>query len=144
MADIDGKSSTSPGATLPPSPSPLTRIPNITKQLQPQPVGSRVYQAIAEITSAFEKITQHLHIVEQCNFFPADIVAAWFNSTQHLQADVNSHLLEIFADRELNNAGYYDRLCFQWEQELQDPNDVLIEAERIRQKIGGSGDLEIG
>ena len=50
----------------------------------------------------------------------------------------------ILADRELNNAGYYDRLCFQWEQELQDPNDVFIEAERIRQKIGGSGDLEIG
>ena len=49
----------------------------------------------------------------------------------------------------MNNAGYYDRLCFQWEHELQDPNDVLIEAERIRQRqaareeIGGSGDLEI-
>jgi len=58
--------------------------------------------------------------------------------------ECNSHLLEILADRELNNAGYYDRLCAQWEKEIQDSNDVLIEAERIRRKIGGSGDLVIG
>jgi hypothetical protein len=133
MADIDGKSSTSLGATLSPSSSPST-LP--IKHLQLQPVGSRVYQSIAEINSGFEKVTQHLHVVEQCNFFPAEIVTAWLNSTQHLQADVNSHLLEILADRELNNAGYYDRLCFLREKELQDPNDVLIEAERIRREIG--------
>ena len=132
MADIDGKSSTSSGATLPPSPSPST-LP--IKHLQLQPVGSRIYQAIAEVTSGFEKVTQYLHVLEQCNYFPADIVTAWLNSVQHLQADANSHLLEILADRELNNASYYDRLCRQWELELQDPNDVLIEAERIRQQM---------
>ena len=133
MADIDGKSSTSPGATLPPSPSPLTRIPDI-KHLQLQPVGSRVYVAIAEVTSGFEKVIQYLHVLEQCNYFPADIVTAWLNSVQHLQADANSHLLEILADRELNNSSYFDRLCAQWEKEIQDPDDVLIEAERIRQR----------
>ena len=135
MADIDGKSSTSPGATLSPSPLPLTRIPDITEHLQPQPVGSRVYQAIAEVNSGLEKATQYLHVLEQFNFFPAGILTAWLNSVQHLQADTNSHLLEVLADRELNNASYYDRLCFQRQRELQDPNDILIEAERLKQKL---------
>jgi len=146
MADIDGKSSTSPDATRhgASSPSPLNRIPHIPPHLQLQPVGSRVYVAIAEVTSGFEKVIQHLHVLEQCNYFPADIMTALLNSVRHLQADANSHLLEILADRELNNAGYYDRLCALREKELQDPNDILIEAERIRTEIGGSGDLEIG
>lgn len=129
MAIEESNRSTSPGATLTPSPS-LS-----IEHLQPQPVGFRVYQTIAEVNSGFEKVIHHLHAMEQFNFFPAGIVAAWLNSIQHLQADANSHLLEILSDRELNNAGYYDRFCMQWERELADPNDVLIEAERRRQEL---------
>ena len=136
MATEEVNRSTSPGATEsqtrrggPPSPS----LP--TAHLQPQPVGFRVYQTIAEVNSGFEKVIHHLHLIEQFNFFPADILTAWLNSIQHLQADANSHLLEVLSDRELNNASYYDRLCFQRERELADPNDVLIEAERRRQEL---------
>jgi len=93
MATEEVNRSTSPGATLTPSPS----LP--TAHLQPQPVGSRVYQAIAEANSGFEKVIHHLHLIEQCNFFPAEIVTAWLNSVQHLQADANSHLLEILSYR---------------------------------------------
>lgn len=48
-------------------------------------------------------------------------------------------MLEVLSGRELNNASYYDRLCMQWERELEDPNDVLIEAERRRQQLGANG-----
>lgn len=129
MATEEVNRSTSTGATPLPTPSPLT------EHLQPQPVTFRVYQAIAEVNGGFEKVTQQLHVLEQFNFFPAEIFTAWLNSIQHLQADANSHLLEILSDRELNNASYYDRLCMQWERELEDPNDVLIEAERRRQEL---------
>jgi len=35
----------------------------------------------------------------------------------------------------MNNANYYDRLCYQWEKEMSDPNDVLREAEYRRQEL---------
>jgi len=113
MATEDLNRSTSTGATLPPLSSPLTRIADITEHLQPRPVGSRVYQAIAELNSGFEKAIQHLRVLEQFNFFPADVLTAWLNSVQYLQAEANSHLLELLDDREMNNAAYYDRLCRQ-------------------------------
>lgn len=129
MASEEVNRSTSTGATPLPTPSPLT------KHLEPQPVTVRVYQAIAEVNGGFEKVTQQLHVLEQFNFFRAEILTAWLNSVQHLQADANSHLLEILSDRELNNASYYDRLCMQWERKIEDPNDVLIAAERRRQEL---------
>jgi len=133
MATEEVNRSTSTGATHSPSPSPLAL--HTTKHLEPQPVTVRVYQAIADVNGGFEKVTQQLRVLEQFNFFPARILTAWLNSVQHLQADANSHLLEILSDRELNNASYYDRLCMQWERELEDPNDVLIAAERRRQQL---------
>lgn len=139
MADTDVKSSPSQGATLPPAPSPSTVAParplTKIKHLQPQPVPSRIYHALAEATSGLEKVTDQFHVLEQCNFCDADIVTAWLNSTRHLQAQVNSHLLEWLHSREMNNANYYDRLCYQWEKEMSDPNDVLREAEYRRQEL---------
>jgi hypothetical protein len=139
MADIDSNAS---GATLPPTPSPSTVTPETAgdplakiKHLQPTPVTSRVYHAIAEATSGFEKVTEQFHVFEQCNFCDAEIVTAWLNSTRNLQAQVNSHLLEWLHSREMNNANYYDRLCYQWEKEISDPNDVLREAEYRRQEL---------
>ena len=35
----------------------------------------------------------------------------------------------------MNNANYYDRLCYQWEKEISDPDDVLREAEYRRQEL---------
>ena len=142
MADTDVKSSAAQGATLPPTPSLSTLAPGVAgdplakiKHLQPTPVSSRVYHAIAEVTSGFEKVTEQFHLLEQCNFCDADIVTSWLNSTRNLQAQVNSHLLEWLHSREMNNANYYDRLCYQWEKEISDPNDVLREAEYRRQEL---------
>ena len=142
MANTDVTSSNPSGATLPPLPSPSTVAPETVgdpptriKHLQPQPVTSRVYHAIAEATSGFEKVTEQFHILEQYNFCDAEILTAWLNSVRNLQAQTNSHLLEWLHSREMNNANYYDRLCYQWEKEISDPDDVLREAEYRRQEL---------
>jgi len=142
MADTDVTGSNPSGATLPPSPAAsgvavgTARVPFIRiKHLQPEPVTFRVYQAIAEANGGFEKLTQDLQNLQQFNFFPADNLIAWLNSILHLQAEINSRLLESLNSRELNNAAYYDRLCIEWERELEDPDDVLIEAEHRREEL---------
>jgi hypothetical protein len=149
MADTDVKCSTESGATEsetrrggPPSRSPSTvalgtagGLPTRIRHLQPQPVTSRVYHAIAEVIGSFETLTHHLQDLQQFNFFPADNLTAWLNIVLNLQADANSHLLECLHHREMNNAGFYDRLCMQWERQLRDPDDCLIEAEHRKQEL---------
>jgi hypothetical protein len=148
MANTDVTSSHPTGATLPPSPSPSAVALGTTggpplriRHLQPQPVVSHVYQTIAEVNESFEKLTQHLGALQQFNFFPADNLTAWLNIVLHLQAQANSLLLECLDSREMNNAAYYDGLCMEWERQLKDPDDVLIEAERRKQEVAAEREL---
>jgi len=140
MADTDVKSSETIGATQAPSPSPSTLPPagkrpfQIT-HLQPQLVTSRVYQAIAEVNGGFEKLTQDMQGLLKFSFFPTKNLIAWLNQIRYMQAHANYRLIACLDSREMNNAAYYDRLCRQWERQLRDPNDVLIEAEYRKQEI---------
>jgi len=44
-------------------------------------------------------------------------------------------LIEVLQDREMSNAGYFDRLCLEREQELKYPDDVLLDAEQRKKEI---------
>ena len=44
-------------------------------------------------------------------------------------------LLESLHERLMNNALYYDRLCWVRERELEDPDDVLIKAEQRKREL---------
>ncbi len=103
--------------------------------VQPQPVTSSAYQAIAELNRGFEHLTQNLQALQEFSFFPADDLTAWTNMICLTQAEANQTLMEALDHREMNNALYYDRLCLQRERELRDPDDVLIEAERRKQEL---------
>jgi hypothetical protein len=52
-----------------------------------------------------------------------------------LQADASLRLLESLHERLMNNALYYDRLCWVRERELVDPDDVLIKAEQRKREL---------
>jgi hypothetical protein len=52
-----------------------------------------------------------------------------------MQAEANISLIEPIKDLERKNALYFDRLCAQRERELQDPDDVLFEAEYRKQEL---------
>lgn len=126
----------------PPSPSPSTEAPETAggpprriRHLQPEPVSSRVYQALADANCGFEKLAQNLEALQQFNFFPAGDLTAWLDMVLYLQAESNSTLLESLTGREINNAAYYDRRCHEWERQLKDPDDVFIEAEHRRQEL---------
>ena|SRR5438270_12937831 len=107
----------------------------IMTHLEPQPVSSSAYQAITDVNNGFEKLIHDLQALQQFNFFPADILGSWLNLVLRTQAEANSHLLEVLHSREMKNSAYYDRLCWQWERELEDPNDVLVEAEERKRQI---------
>src|SRR5437763_5902522 len=141
MANTDDKSSSSLGATLPPSPSssaaPISPLWSVsqTNHVQPQLVRFGAYRAIADLNRGFEQLTGNLQALQAFNFFPAENLTAWVNMLCNLQATANHRLIETIQHREMNNALYYDRLCLERERQLRDPDDVLLEAKQREQEL---------
>ena len=142
MADIEVKASPSSGANEPPTPSPsaapanpLPDAPIRVKQGQPLPTTSSAYRAIANLNRGFEQDTRNLAALQEFNFFPAEDLIAWGNIVGRLQAEASLTLLEALRQRLMNNAFYYDRLCWQREREIEDPDDVLISAEQRKREL---------
>ena len=140
---IRTKASLSPGANLPPSPSPSAApanpLPDALKRLnyvQPLPTTSSAYRAIASLNRGFEQARRNLVDLQGFNFFREEDLIAWGNMLGRLQAEASLRLLETLRVRLMNNALYYDRLCMVKEREFEDPDDVLIDAEQRKRGIG--------
>ena len=142
MADTEVKASPSLGATNPPSPSPSTApasplpdAPHRINYVQPLPTTASAYRAVANLNRGFEQDRRNLAALQEFNFFPEEDLLTWGNTLGRLQAEASLRLLETLRDRLMNNAFYYDRLCWQDERELADPDDVLIEAEQRKREL---------
>ncbi|PYP85532.1 MAG: hypothetical protein DMG65_20595 [Candidatus Angelobacter sp. Gp1-AA117] len=106
------------------------------RPIQLQPVESSVYQLLYELNAGFENVIRHFAALEQVEYLWDDNLNATRNLICRVQAEVNFHVLEPISERELSNSTWYDRLCLEWEKQIEDPDDVLIEAERIKQERG--------
>lgn len=142
MADTEVKASPSPGANEPPSPSPsaapaspLPDAPMRLNYVQPLPTTSSAYRAIANLNRGFEQDRRNLADLQAFNFFPEEDLLAWGNILGRLQAEASLRLLDTLHDRLMNNALYYDRLCWVKEREIEDPDDVLLKAEERKQEL---------
>ena len=142
MADNEVKASSSPGANEPPSPpppaapaSPLPDAPVRVNHVQPLPTTSSAYRAIANLNRGFEQDMRNLAALQGFNFFPEKDLTAWGNILGRLQAEASLRLLETLDDRLMNNALYYDRLCWTRERQLKDPDDVLLDAEQRKREL---------
>ncbi|HEY6351143.1 MAG TPA: hypothetical protein VI636_17200 [Candidatus Angelobacter sp.] len=142
MADTEVNASPSSGATQPPTPlpsaapaSPLPDAPIRVNHVQPLPTTSSAYRAVANLNRGFEQDRRNLADLQGFGFFPEENLIAWGNILGRLQAEASLRLLDTIHDRLMNNALYYDRLCWTREKQLEDPDDVLIEAEQRKQEI---------
>src|SRR5436853_4818894 len=84
------------------------------------PVNQSVFQAVTEANGSFEKLIADLEALQQVSFFPSGKLADYANVICRLRAEINLTLIEVLQDREMSNAGYFDRLCIEREQQLKD------------------------
>jgi hypothetical protein len=142
MADNEVKASPSLGANEPPSPSPSAAPANSlpdarirVNHVQPLPTTSSTYRAIANLNRGFEQDRRNLADLQEFNFFPEEYLIAWGNVLGRLQAEASLRLIDAIHDRLMNNALYYDRLCWTRERQLEDPDDVLLKAEQRKREL---------
>ena len=142
MADTEVKASLPLGANDPPSPSPSAAptspspdAPMRVNHVQPLPTTSSAYRAVANLNRGFEQDRRNLADLQEFNFFPEEDLLTWGNILARLQAEASLRLLDILHERLMNNALYYDRLCWVKERQLEDPDDVLIKAEERKREL---------
>ncbi|MBZ5524830.1 MAG: hypothetical protein LAP21_21545 [Acidobacteriia bacterium] len=99
-----------------PSAQPERRSPN-PRPVELMPVKAHVYRAIAELNGGFEKVIQDLKTLEQISFLRSGRVTAMHDLLCRVRAQANRDFAMTLHDRELANAGHFDRLCVEWEKE---------------------------
>ena len=98
---------------------PQRRSPN-PEPAELMPVKAHVYRAIAELNDGFEKVVRDLQTLERVSFFSSDQVTAMHDLICRVRAQANRDFIMAIHDREIANAGHFDRLCSQWQKELDD------------------------
>ncbi len=101
-------------------PLPQAQPERQSSNLQPvelMPVKAHVYRAIAELNTGFEKVVQDLQTLQRISFFPAERMLALHDLVCRVRAQANRECIMTLHDREMTNAGYFDRLCNQREAE---------------------------
>jgi hypothetical protein len=83
------------------------------------PVKAHVYRAIAELNGGFEKVIQDLQTLGSIAFFRSDNVTAMRDLICWIRAQANREFTMTLQDREMANAGHFERLCIEHEKTRQ-------------------------
>jgi hypothetical protein len=103
-----------------------------------------VYDSLASFNQAFAQVLQNLRTLEKL-CLQHDCFSGLQVALEETRAWANYEVLGSLHDREEIDWSRFGRLRRQWEKKYEDPNDILVEAARLkkpRQKSAGSKRLE--
>jgi len=98
---------------------PQRRSPN-PEPAELMPVKAHVYRAIAELNDGFEKVARDLQTLGRVTFLGSERVTAIHDVICRIRAQANRDFMMAIHDREIANAGHFDRLCIEWDKETGD------------------------
>ncbi len=104
-------------------PAQLERHDPNPEPLELMPVKAHVYRALAELNEGLEKVIHDLQALGRVSFLRSDRLTAMHDLVCRVRAQANRDCIMTLHDREMANAGYFDRLCIRWEQAMEDPAD---------------------
>ena len=111
-----------------------SRLPGKSRRL-PKPVESLpVYENLHALNRDFEQVLIDMARLEKLGAFQSDPEHIYSVIVKRTRAEANMDVAEFLQEREQDASAWYDRLHARWEKKMRDPNDVLIEAERLLDK----------
>ena len=93
----------------------------------------RLYEILNNLNQGFEEVLHQLQELEKLGL-GRQSVKAFAVMVEETRAEVNFELVERLAEREQSDWTYFGRLRQQREKKYRDPQDVLIEADRLRER----------
>ena len=99
------------------------------------------YQTLFTLNQAFENVLADLQRLQRLPFFRPEFLREFQVMVEETRACINFEIVESLHSREQNDWTRFGRLRQKWEKRYRDPQDVLIEAEKLRKagkRKGGS------
>lgn len=100
------------------------------------PQKLRVYETIYSLNQGFEQVLADLRRLQEQPFFRREFLRALSVVVEETRAWANSEVAEVLHSRELADWTRLGRLRQRWETKYRDPNDVIIEADKLKRKRG--------
>jgi hypothetical protein len=89
------------------------------------------------VNRGFEITLLSLEGLEHFGMFRLEQLNAFKVSLEHTRAEVNEELIDTLHDFELEQSAHFDRMEREWEDQLKDPDDVLLAARNRMEEIRG-------
>jgi hypothetical protein len=102
--------------------------------MKPASLKLRVYETLLGLNQGFEQVLTELRRLAKLGF-RRELLAEFQVVVEETRAWANFEVLETMHDREERDWFRFGRLRREWEKKLFDPNDVLNEAERLKEKL---------
>jgi hypothetical protein len=111
---------------------------------QPPSRHVRVFEAIADLNRGFDHVLADVERLKQLGFFRGEFSSRFAKTCrltiEEMRAWAIFEVTEAIYQRAEEDWARFGRLLLEWEKKFKDPNDVLIEAERIKQKLQKEAD----
>ena len=95
----------------------------------------RFYEALYYLNRSFEATILVLERLQSLKFFRAEYLDALKTRLEHARAEANEEMLDTLQGYEQEDSARLDAVQHKWEQQNQDPNDILLAAGERRQEI---------
>ena len=102
---------------------------------RPQLQKLQIYEGIYNLNRAFHATLLSLERLENLGFFRSEYLNAFKIELEHTRANANDELMEILHQHELDEAGRFEQMRKQWEDQFKDPDDVFFEVRNRKQEI---------
>jgi hypothetical protein len=94
-----------------------------------------VYHILYRLNLSFSNIVDHCRALQEAGSITAKSSRLFQGYAQELQAEINQELLEKMHDTELTDWARFGRVRQTREKELRDPNDVLLQAKKLKEQL---------
>jgi len=93
-----------------------------------------VYEILYSLNQGFGQVLADLLRLQEFPFFRREMLRALSVVVEETKAWANSEVVEIMHGREQADWAHFGRLRHQWEKRYRDPEDVLLEADKLKRK----------
>jgi len=119
---------------------PTQHSPEVPPSEVPQPSRHvRIFEATASLNRGFDLVLNEVEQLKKLGQFSGDFAGQFAKSCrfalEELRAWAIFELTEDLHQRAQDDWARFGRLRIRWENKFRDPNDVLMEAERLKQRL---------
>ncbi|HXU17001.1 MAG TPA: hypothetical protein VN708_17845 [Terriglobales bacterium] len=102
---------------------------------RPQVQKLHIYEGIFNLNRAFHATLLSLERLENLGFFRSEYLNAFKVELERTRANANDELIETLRDYEQEEGARFGEMQKEWDDQLEDLDDVFFEAQKRKQEI---------